>query len=115
MRLRVSQDLDFIPSLTVVFEISFSLVVLLVINPTTLANGASQLCLATSKRSALFLGSGTSILLSKSLACGETYSGNVKGVDTIYLYSRLILSPSGFAGSSSNGRYPANIAYYRAN
>lgn len=41
----------------------------------------------------------------------ETYSGNVRGVWVIYLYNKLMLSPSGFAGSSSNGRYPANIAY----
>lgn len=94
----------YVPSLTVVFEISLSLVVLLVIKPTTLAKGANQLCLATSKRSALFLGFGTRILLSKSRAWGVTYSGNVSGVETIYLYNRLILSPSGFSGSSSKGR-----------
>jgi hypothetical protein len=34
-------------------------------------------------------------------------------VVVMYLYKRLMLSPSGLAGSSSNGRYPASIAYYK--
>jgi hypothetical protein len=89
---------------TVVLAMSLEVVVLLVMNPTTCAYSLSQLCLATSKRSARFLGSGTSILFNKSRACGVTYSGKVRGVDTMYLYRRLMLSPSGFAGSSSKGR-----------
>lgn len=86
-------------------------VVALVTLFTMSANGLSQLCRATSNRSALLRGSGTSILRSKSRAWGVTYSGKVRGVETMYLYKRLMLSPSGFAGSSSNGRYPASIAY----
>jgi hypothetical protein len=89
---------------TVVFWISPGVVVLDVINSTTWAYSLSQLWRATSKRSALFLGLGTRILRRRSRAWGLTYSGNVRGVLTIYLYRRLMLSPSGFAGSSSNGR-----------
>lgn len=54
--------------------------------------------------SARFLGSGTSMRDRRSLASAEIYSGNDNGVLTIYLYSRLMLSPSGLAGSSSKGR-----------
>lgn len=88
-----------------------SLFTRLPIKPTTLVYSLSQLWRATSNRSALRRGSGTSIRRSRSRACGVTYSGNVSGVLTMYLYSRLMLSPSGFAGSSSKGRYPASIAY----
>lgn len=84
--------------------ISLSLFVLLPMKPTTWLYSLSQLCRATSNRSALLLGSGTSIRRSRSRACGVTYSGKVRGVETMYLYSRLILSPSGFAGSSSKGK-----------
>ncbi len=70
---------------TVVFWMSLGLVVLDVINSTTWAYSLSQLWRATSNRSARFRGFGTSILRSKSRACGVTYSGNVRGVLTMYL------------------------------
>lgn len=79
-------------------------VVALVTLLTMSANGLSQLWRATSKRSARLRGSGTKILRKRSLAWGVTYSGKVSGVETMYLYSKLMLSPSGLAGSSSNGR-----------
>lgn len=91
-------------AVTVVLAISVRVVALLVTCETTCAKSESQLCRATSNRSARFRGSGTNIRRRRSRACGVTYSGNVSGVVVIYLYSRLILSPSGFAGSSSNGR-----------
>ena len=77
----------YVPAVTVVLAISPTVVVLLVTWATTCAKSLSQLCLATSNRSARFLGSATRILRSRSRACGVTYSGNVRGVVVMYLYS----------------------------
>jgi len=48
-------------------------------------------------------------MVRRSLASAEIWLGNDGGVLMIYLYSRLMLSPRGLAGSSPKGRYPASI------
>lgn len=62
-----------------------SLFTLLPMKPTTCVYSLSQLCRATSNKSARRLGSGTSIRRKRSRACGVTYSGKVNGVLTMYL------------------------------
>lgn len=66
--------------------------------------GASHEWYLTSFNEIRFRGSGTKMRRNRSRGSGGTYSGNVRAVVVMYLYSWVMLSESGLAGSSSYGR-----------